>query len=177
MNDRKAVFKKVLFVFGRICTLLSVAFAAIYLLWYTSYPVYHFLSATPGLSLFFFDDAIILPFTAAALCVTVTGVANILFYRKELPVGDHFLSLMQIPLLIFGVGIVRDCVDKTGDRFSLWSPFALHVGQVSVIVYFALLALTCVLMARNTKRYALGGRARMRLMKTRREDRRENAAA
>ena len=177
MNDKKAVLKKILFVFGRVCTLLSVLFAAIYLLWYTSYPVYRFLSGTPGLSLLFFDDAIILPFSAAALIVTVTGLANILFYRRELPMGDHFLSLMQIPLLIFGVGIVKDCVDKTGDRFALWASVAGIKGQIAMIVYFTLLVLIGVLMVRNTKRYALGGRQRLRLLKARRDERSENAAA
>ena len=181
MDEGKAVFKKILFIFGRAFTVLSVLATALYLLWYTSYPVYHRLSRTPGLDLFFFDDAIILPMGIVAIGVTAIGLLNILFYRKELPMHDHFLSLMQMPLLVFGSGIVQDCIDKAyGDRFSLWSSFGFGTGQMTAqvvtVVYFAILALFAALMIRNTARYAKSPVGRIRLLRGK-EENAKNAAA
>ncbi len=181
MHDGRAIFKKSMFVFGRICTVLALLVTVVYLLWYTSYPIYHWLSRTPGLSLLFFDDAIILPLGVNAIVVTAIGLMNILFYRKELPMHDHFLSLMQMPLLVFGSGIVQDSIDKSyGDRFSVWSSFGFGTGQMTAqvvtVVYFAILALFAYLMIRNTVRYAKNSAGHIRLLRRSGEDDEEAAA-
>ncbi len=162
MNRGNTIFKKTMFLFGRALTLLAILTTAVYLLWYSCYPVYHLLSRTPGLSVLFFDDAIILPLSVSFAAVTAVGILNLLCYKKEVPVYDHFLSLIQMPLLVFGSQIVTDCVDKAyGDRFSLWDNL-LRFGsgqataQIVMILYFLILAVFSAALIHSTFRYAAG---------------------
>ena len=182
MDEGKAVFKKILFICGRVFTVLAVLTTAIYILWSTSQPIYHWLSRTPGLELFFFDDAIILPMGVSLAGVTAVSLMNILFFRKELPMHDHFLSLIQTPMLVFGSQIVLDCVAQSGySRGSFWSTFVfgskLMSAQVAVIVFFAILILFTVMAIRNTARYAKSPRGSLHIVHRRTENAPESAAA
>ncbi|MBR1810722.1 MAG: hypothetical protein IJ766_03600 [Clostridia bacterium] len=138
--------KKILLVIGRAYTLLSVLFTLSLMLMLVSAPVQHALTAG-RLGALYNGDALILPVWTAIVNLTVISVVNLLLFRKDLPLYDHLLSLIQMPMLVFGTQTAMEMAQRSFLRGNT------AAAITAMVVYAAALIAFSVLMIRSTCRY------------------------